>query len=244
MTRMFTAALLTLVLGAATAAAMGPLDVSAGVGVHSKYVWRGQIVTPEAVVQPELGLGLAGLSIGVWGNVDLTEVNGYETSLTETDWSVGYGFSLPLVSFGVGFIYYDFPSRGPLDTSELYVGGEADVLFSPHVWIYHDVDEIKGTYVTAGGSWSRDLAETAELKVGVDLGWSSEGMTRGYFGVETAAASDVTIAAKVPWRVAPLVTVEPHVSWATLLGDAKDAVAAADRDTDTVFFGVTARVSF
>lgn len=238
-------ALATLVLAAAApAAAAGPVGVDAAVGVHSEYVWRGQIVTAEAVLQPEVTVGALGLSCGAWGNVDLTDANGFETSLAETDWSVGYAVSLPLVSLGAGFIRYDYPSRGPQDTSELYVGGEAHVALSPHLWVYRDVDVVEGTYVNVGGSWDRSLGEATALEIAADLGWGSAGYVRGFFGPDQAGVGDLTVAARLPWRPLPPLTVTPQVSFATLLGDAKEAVDERGDDTATVFYGVTARVGF
>ena len=245
MTRVSAAILLTvLVITAAPALALGPLDVDASVSLNSKYVWRGQIVTPEAVVQPSLEVGAMGLTVGVWSNVDLTDVNGRETSLSETDWSVGYEFGLPLVSLGAGFIYYDFPASGPASTSEFYVSAEAHVLLSPHVAIYRDVDQIKGTYVSVGAAYDYALAPEAGLRLAADLGYGSEGYQHGYFGATQAGMSDVLISASVPWTGLPFVTIEPHVSWASLLGDAKTGFEDLGIDTDTVFYGITASVGF
>jgi hypothetical protein len=235
----------TALLLAVPALALGPLDVTAGAGVHSKYVWRGQISTADPVLQPELNVGLLGMEIGVWANMDLTDINGYEASLSETDWSLGYEFSLPLVTLGAGFIYYDYPSRGPRDTFEFYVGAEAHVLLSPRLYIYNDLDAYKGTYVGAGITWDRELGRTTALQLAGDFGWGSDGYMNGYFGGSVGAgASDLTLAASLPWRALPLLTIEPYVSWATLLGGAKDFVDERDGDWNTVFFGVTAMVSF
>ena len=245
MTRKFAVMLVGLVLvGAAPALALGPLDVDAGLGVHSKYVWRGQIVTPEAVLQPDLSLGVMGFTAGVWGNVDLTDVNGYETSLSETNWTLGYEFSIPKFSFGAGFIMYDFPSSGPDDTSEFYLGGKANVLLSPRLYVYSDIDQIKGTYVTFGGTWSRKLGESMNLELDGDYGWGSDSYMRGYFGAPAAGSSDLKFAARVPWQVVPMFSLEAHVSYATLLGDAKTVTDARDADFDTVFYGLTARFRF
>ena len=232
------------VLAAAPAAALGPVDAEAGLGLHGKYVWRGQIVTDEAVLQPEAAVSLAGFSLGVWGNVDLTDVNGYGTSLNETDWTLRWGVSLPLLSLEAGAILYDYPSRGPDDTVELYAGAEAHVPLSPRLFVYRDVKDVDGTYLGAGCTWSRDLAGTAGLELAADLGWGSAGYVQGYFGPEAAGLADLTAAARLPWRALPLVTVTPHVTWATLLGDAADAVEAGGGDTDAVFCGATARVAF
>jgi hypothetical protein len=149
------------------------------------------------------------------------------------------------VSLGAGFIYYDYPSRGPSDTFEFYVGAEAHVLLSPRLYVYNDLDAHKGTYVGAGATWSRELGETTALDLSADLGWGSDGYQNGYFGGGIGAGfSDLTLAASLPWRVLPLITVEPHVSWATLLGKTKDFVDEREGDWNTVYFGATAKFSF
>lgn len=245
MTRLSAAILLTvLVITAAPALALGPLNVDASVGLHSKYVWRGQIATPDPVLQPSLDVGLMGLTVGVWSNVDLTDVNHRKTSLLETDYTVGYAFDLPLVSLGAGFIYYDYPTSVATSTSEIYVSAEANVLLSPHAAIYYDVDQVKGTYVNVGGAYDYGLAEGVALRLGADLGYGSKSYQMGYFGVDKAGATDLLISAGLPWKGLPFVTIEPHVSWSTLLSDAKTATKDAGRDTDTVFVGVTASVGF
>jgi len=245
MSRLSAAVLLTvLAITAAPALALGPLDVDASVGLHSKYVWRGQIATPDPVVQPSLDVGIMGLTVGIWSNIDLTDANDRKLSPLETDYSVGYKLSLPLVSIGAGFIYYDYPESVGPNTSEFYASAEANVLLSPHVAIYRDVDQIKGTYVNVGAAYEKPLAETADFRLAADYGYGSEGYRTGYFGVATAGASDLLISASVPWKGLPFLTVEPHVSWATLLGDAKTSWDNLGLDTNTVFFGVTASVGF
>ena len=51
------------------------LDVSADYA--GKYIWRGQNVNDESVLQPYLGFGAYGFSGSVWANIDLT--NGSQT---------------------------------------------------------------------------------------------------------------------------------------------------------------------
>ncbi|MCC6872026.1 MAG: hypothetical protein IT351_06545, partial [Candidatus Fermentibacter sp.] len=52
-----------------------PFSVTADVTWNSKYVWRGLPCDEESVLQPSLFLSLTGLTAGVWGNVEMTDVN-------------------------------------------------------------------------------------------------------------------------------------------------------------------------
>jgi hypothetical protein len=234
----------SLLLAAAVCQAAGPLDIDAGVGVHSKYVWRGIVVTPDAVVQPEASLGLLGMRFGVWGNVDTSDANGTEWELNEVDWTFGYTMDLPLFSCGAGLIHYDLRGGLGADTSELYVNGRANVLLSPGLDIFFDLDEFKGTHVRASAAHGGELGEFLEWDVAAELGWGSEGYVNGYFpsaGTSAAGFTDALLSLGLPWHPAPLVTVTPHVSYAVLLGDARDAGTAPQ---DATFLGITAMFSF
>jgi hypothetical protein len=90
---------LVLVALATPVLAMGPLDINAGLGLHSKYVWRGMVVTPDMVLQPEVTLGLLGFTAGFWGNIDTNDVNGQDSEFNEIDWTLGYELGLPFMNF-------------------------------------------------------------------------------------------------------------------------------------------------
>ena len=52
-------------------------DASLSVDVASAYVFRGATFNDGVVVQPGLELGgLGGLSVGVWGNLDVDDYSG------------------------------------------------------------------------------------------------------------------------------------------------------------------------
>lgn len=234
-----------LLVAAGAAQAAGPLDLDAGFGVHSKYVWRGMVATDDAVLQPEAAARVLGMGFGFWGNVDMTDANDMEWQLTEVDWMFSYLLDLPLVSLEAGLIYYDIRGNLGADTSELWARGEANVLLSPALALYFDLDEYNGTHARASVAHGNKLGEFLEWELGAELGWGSEGYVNGYFGSVGAGAgagfTDALVSLALPWHPLPMITVTPHVSYATLLSDAKDSGAYPG---DATFFGVTAGFSF
>ena len=97
---------------AAPALALGPLgpEVSAELAVWNKYVWRGIIATDDPVLQPAAEVGFGGISLGVWANLELTDVNDSQTEFTEVDYTLAYGLKLPMVDLEAGLIHYAFPA--------------------------------------------------------------------------------------------------------------------------------------
>ena len=136
-----------------------------------KYIWRGQNLSDDPVFQPGISASYGGFTGSVWGNIDTTSINAESGEFTEYDYSLDYsGDIADGVGFSVGVINYYFPSAE--DTTEIYWGFGLDVPLSPSVTVYHDVDEIKGTYVSFGLSHSVEkIGEIADgIPVGLDIG--------------------------------------------------------------------------
>ena len=106
---LLTALTLVMMISAALPAlAFGPLDVDADLTYMSKYVWRGMVANPEAVLQPSMSASIMGIGFGFWGNMDLTDITGRSGEFTEIDYVATYGLPLPFVDLDFGLIYYDF----------------------------------------------------------------------------------------------------------------------------------------
>jgi hypothetical protein len=114
-----------------------------GVDFYTRYMWRGMILTNDPVAQPSITAGIAGLSVNIWANYDLTDVNengGDAFQLQELDYTVSYAFSpVEGLSLEAGWIYYTFPGTMFVETEELYasVGFEVPYL-NPSVTVYWD----------------------------------------------------------------------------------------------------------
>jgi len=238
-------AAMTLLAAAAPALALGPVDLDAELGVFSKYVWRGMIVTNDPVIQPALAANFLGIGLGFWGNIDSSDVNGTEWKFNEIDWDLSYSLPLPIVDLDFGFIYYTFPNTEVKDTVEGFISAKANVLLSPRLSFYGDFKEIDGTYWSLGITHGIEISPTLNLDLSADLGIGSANYVKGYFGTESDSATDYALTAELPWKPVPLLTITPSAAYTSLLGDAKEAVdVMTDIDTNTPVFGLTAAVNF
>ncbi len=267
MKKLVTTALASLLLVALATPvlAMGPLDADASLALQSKYVWRGMVQSPDMVLQPEVNVGVMGFTAGFWGNMDTSNVNGQESEFNEMDWTLGYEMNLPFLNFGTGLIHYRFPNSldmvdGTPSTTELYLHASANVILSPSLTFYQDLDEIKGGYWEASISHGAPLSPAANLDLKAGLGLGSKGYIEGYFGHASilpsvpevpgnATMTDAYLTASVPYSLALFFTVTPSVTYTTLMSDVKDIVDAAGDgayhgDSDAFYFSLTGTFKF
>jgi hypothetical protein len=98
-------------LAAVTLAAAEGLEtgVSVDVPVLSAYVWRGQVLNEDAVLQPGLTGTIGGFAVNAWSslNLDGTDTDG---EFTEFDWTVSYSQAVGPVELGLGVVQYTFPN--------------------------------------------------------------------------------------------------------------------------------------
>ena len=71
---------------------------SAGVDLYSSYVWRGTQFGKGPAVQPSVGYSAGGFSVGAWGSVCTSDLEGFEMDL-----SAGYDFD-----FGLSLLVTDY----------------------------------------------------------------------------------------------------------------------------------------
>jgi uncharacterized protein (TIGR02001 family) len=257
--KFLTLALTSLILvgAAATAGAMGPVDVEANLGFFGKYVWRGQIATDGTVMQGDVNVGLAGLNVGVWGNMDMTDANERSGEFNEVDWTLGYSLSLPKISLSAGLISYKYPDFSDFNTSEVYVGAGLGVLLSPSLTFYQDIDEIKGGYWEASVSHGVEVSPGTKMELFGGVGLGSTSYIRGYFGIDPEDAdpvvpgvtgdssmTDYHVGAAVPFHPIPFLTITPSVVYSSLMGDAKDVTEAAGGDGNAFVWGLNGTFSF
>lgn len=60
-----------------------------------KYIWRGQNLSDDPVFQPGLSASYKGLTALIWGNLELTNINGNNGDFSELDYSLGYLGAVP-----------------------------------------------------------------------------------------------------------------------------------------------------
>ena len=254
---------LALMAVAAPALALGPLGINAEVALNSKYVWRGQTLAPDPVLQPGLKVSFLGFGLGAWGNMDTSDFNGTKSQFNEIDYTLSYDLALPFISAGAGAIYYDFPNTDFEATAEVYIYASVNVILSPKVIVFQDVDTYKGAYWELSIGHGFELSPGADLDLTGGLGLGSKSYLEGYFGwtggdlsnpnqvtnFTGASMSNFYITASLPYRAFPFFTFTPMISYSSLMGDAKDAVNATNEDNprseidpDAFVFGM--KISF
>jgi hypothetical protein len=238
-------------VAAVTAAQEEKEGVSVGVAADffSKYVWRGQNVVDDWVMQPSVSLGYKGFTASVWANMDLTGDWVDEGELSEVDYTLDYSGTFPgqdIFGYSLGVIHYDFPNTPWNATSEAYGALTAAVPLSPTIRAYYDFDQIDGTYVQFAiehtvqkvKEWRSDCY--CDLQVRASLGYGSSAYNDGYFGVDGGALNDLTLTAGVPICLGKW-TIKPSVVYSTMIDD---DVRAATAKSDNFWAGVGAAFQF
>lgn len=227
----------------------GESNLSYGVSVPllSKYIWRGQVLTNDPVVQPEGWVSVGGFTFDIWSNVDLTDVNVDSFRLIETDYTVEYAFTLADVKMAAGYIYYSFPNLGVDDTQEVYVSAALDTLLAPSLTLYWDIDEVGGLYANAAVDHDIPLdavtiPENDKLAVtlSASVGFGEGNFNEFYFGTGSGFV-DLVLSAEVPIDLGSGFSLTPSVGYMQVLDS---RVRAATAKSDSVFGGVTVTKEF
>jgi hypothetical protein len=246
-------ALITFVAG--TAAAEDKV-VTFGVSADyfSKYIWRGQNINDESVLQPTISASAYGFTGSIWGNMDLTNKsqtapdNAWEFS--EFDYTLDYTSAIPGIDWlsgSVGVIYYRFPNTVFDPTTEIYGGlSLPKIPLTPSFKWYRDVDEIKGSYFQFGiGHTLEKIYVVNEkcycsLQLGASYGWGNAAYDKGYFGVNSGQSNDLTLTAGLPFCVDTW-TIKPSINYSTMLSD---SIREATDKSDNLWAGVGISTSF
>ncbi len=223
-----------------------PWSVGLDLTYNSKYVWRGIEVTEDPVLQPSVTFACGDLSLNIWGNMDTTDVNDFDNQFLEIDYTIDYSTSWKCLEFSVGAIHYAFPQAHVFDTTEVYGAIGLDVLTSPTLTVYTDVDETDGVYMLLSfGHSFEDCWQPCEgVSMGIDLAagfaWGSRKHNQFYYGTGSGWA-DATVSLGLPFAIGDHVTVTPsaNVSWIL-----DDDISSALGEDSLFWAGITFAVSF
>ena len=170
-----------------------PWFAEVDVGLYSRYVWRGFLVTDDPVVQGSLTVDYRNWSVNVWANVDTTDVNDTEWNCNEINVTLDYtrSFSLGCVDLeaSAGAIGYLFPITDTPTLLEFYVGVGADVFLHPSLFVYREVLDQEYTYASfdLGHSF---LGRGWELDLGAGIGWGDHAWYDVLYGRSGAAVHE------------------------------------------------------
>ena len=237
-----------------SAFAEGDVEFEVTTDYLGKYIWRGQDLTDDPVVQPGASASFAGFTASWWANIDTTKINGNNGKFSEHDWALDYSGDVPGiegVGYSVGVIRYVFPHADPMDTTEVYWGLSVDLPLSPSIIVYHDVDEVKGTYASLGLSHSIEEFAVVlnEIPVGLDLGaslgWGNRTYNKFYWGgtANSERFNDLAFSLSFPFEVYGL-TVAPSLNYITLVDERISKSNAYNKDDAYFVAGVSIAKSF
>jgi len=240
-----------LVCGTGVAFAKGEIEVEFTADYFGKYVWRGQNLDDDNVFQPGISVSYDGFTVGIWGSLELTNINN-NNEFTEVDYSLDYSGSIPGLSgvgYSAGLIYYDFPNTATADTTEIYWGLNFDLPASPSITFYHDLDEVEGTYISLGAGHSiENIMELGsgvpvEMEIGASFGWGDDSYNNYYWGINQGKINDFVLSASFPIEVAGW-TVTPSMNYVTLFSDNIRNSDVYDTNSDFFFAGISVSKRF
>lgn len=213
--------------------------VTGATSFMTKYVWRGQLLVDDPVIQPEASISKWGLTASFWGNYNTRVKKGDDTIIstqewTELDFTGDYTFNvgdmagkfggeapkiLKPLSFSAGFTYYLFPnldwSAKGVDTDEFYLGCSYDTFLKPWFKWYQDVKNGSGAYLQFG------IGHTFDLTGGITADLAMATAYNYHQWTPNAGWSDMNFSGGVNIPVAHYFTVRPVIAYSLIL----------DRDT-------------
>jgi len=241
--------------------------------VLSAYIWRGQELSRHsAVIQPATTVSYKGVSLNVWGNLDLrpyaSGAEKYSANYTETDFTLSYTHKIGIVSLTGGYIYYALAApyangTDPLDSQEIFASVALDTLLSPTLTVYKEIDHYHQWYATLGASHTFQFHEKVGLKLAGQVSYlkSEDETTYAKYDSNSVATTDKfnnfhdgMLSVSLPVSVTKNLTVTPSVSYVfPLSNDAKyemrgrglqGAASPSDRDSTYLYGGVTLAFTF
>lgn len=230
--------------------AFGPLSASAAetsgsasADIMSHYVWRGQRLSDDFVIQPSIGITNGGFGANIWANWDDAVSDASDSGITETDYTLNYTFSKDKLGFDVGYIYYAFQAPA-VDTQEIYLGISYDTILSPSATLYYDFDEGEGAFLVLAIGHSLELPGSAALNLGASASYNFGNAVMGPAADGSTDFSDfynAEVSASVSITVAENISIEPKIAATMALSDdAESAIRGLDatgNDDDAFVYG-------
>jgi hypothetical protein len=215
---------------------------------NSKYVWRGINFVDDPVLQPSVWLSFCGFTGGVWGSMELTDVNevpgGDERAMkfTEMDLYLSYTRQAGPACITLGIGDYIYPNTDYKSTAELSLVAAFGVPLTPVLSLYRDIKEADGLYTSIGvsqaipGAWRvSDAISVSAPVLSASIGYGNSLHNTFYYWYPDAALGDMTINATLPISIGSSLYVTPAARYAMLMdSEIKDLF-----EEDTQFWGGT-----
>jgi hypothetical protein len=223
----------------------------------SAYVWRGQVLNDEAVIQPAATIAKGWFALNAWGNFNLTDAaTGDSAEFSEVDLTLSYNRAVGPATLGAGLIEYLFPNQtlvaadgtgaGYPGTREAYLSASLPGLpVVPSVTVYYDFGEADSFYALGALAYSAKLADAVSLGLSTSLGYAAADYNAFYFGVDEAALNDANFGASLAWSPCSCLTVTPAYQYTMLVdSDIEDGAAGLYKDKDGAIVSLKATYTF
>lgn len=226
---------------------------SATVDVMSNYVWRGQTLSDDVVVQPSVGITYGGFGANLWANYNTDT----EAELDETDVTLNYSFSVNKLSFDTGYIYYALSGTNDdgsgNDTQEIYLSLGVDVILGPAITVYYDFDAGDGAFIVASIGHSFELPKKLAIDIGASVSYNATNTVMGTDadGEEFSDFYNADISTSLTVPITDAISFAPMVAYSIPLSDdAEDVLegvaldVTGEAEADIVYGGVNLSLSF
>jgi hypothetical protein len=214
----------------------------ATISALSAYVSRGTVYTDDPVLQAEGWVAYEGFKLASWNNVDLTNDRVAERRLSETDWTLSYTLPIKAPAISVGYIYYTFPNLHIGDTQEVFASATFNVLLSPTIAVYYDIDQVNGAYANASVAYSVPLVkDSVNADLGASVGYGDSSYISGCFADAGASLVDFVLSCKVPLKVSERVSITPQISYMTVIDN---DLRECTEYSEALYGGVALTVNF
>jgi hypothetical protein len=234
-------AAVSLLIAAGIPAAMAEEEMptaEASVSIYSAYIWRGFGLSDDSmVIQPSMTVGYKGFAMNLWGNLDTDYYAENTTKYNETDITLSYDGAYEKLGYGVGYIYYALDAAD--DTQEIYGTLSYDIMLSPTLTFYYDVDHFSGAYyATFDISHSFTIAANYVLDLGALVSYMDD-------DEDYDAFHNGVLSASMTFSFAKYFSLTPEVNYSFALSDdAKDYIKEGSVDDDDNYFYGGATLSF
>ena len=231
---------LAAVVGVMSVNVVQAADAEMKADLLSGYVWRGQVLNDEPVLQPAFSVATPwGLSLNAWGNVELTDKYKCRGEFTEVDLTASY--DLPIkgpVGVTVAVAEYLYPKSGAYeielpenhvlvsedvlrgedsDSRDLSVTVTGDCLLEPTLLLSYDFDEVDGFYGSLGIGHSFEVMEKLSLDTRASIGYALSKYNEFYFGEDENAFNDGNVSAGLTYALTDNLSLSGSVSYSALL---------------------------
>ena len=218
---------------------------TASVDVMSSYVWRGIQIHEDVAIQPSVGITYGGFGANMWADFDTDED---VSEAIETDLTLNYVFSVGKFGFDLGYIYYMLD--GFNDTQEFYASVGYDVLLSPAVTLYWDVEEGDGGFAVASIGHSFGFVDDKlSLDLGASASYNIENLIMGVDedGDEFSDFYNGELSASLGYSITDAFSAGASIAYSVPLSDdAENSIESMsqDGDSDHLYGGVSFALSF